>query len=133
MKNTIITTLLLLTALTAAAQKPGPDVQFQSLFQIRAALPDTIDLIHIAYNISITPDGVEVLKVTPPVGPPIWHAVPAWVEEDGRWIGVTRDGVTLIWDTSGPEAFLEIASHRQVMDMYVMAPVVLRWKRWPEN
>lgn len=132
MKHIIITSIIL-TALSATAQKPGPDVQFKSLFQIRAASPDTIELIHIAYNISITPDGVEVLKITPPVGQPTTHKVETWVQETGRWIGVTRDGVTLTWDTSGPEPFFEIASHRQVLDMYVMAPVVLRWEKRPDN
>lgn len=132
MKNTFLF-LILLAALTAGAQAPGPDVQFQSLFQIRAALPDTVELLHISYNISITPQGVEMMKVSQPVGKPEQFSVPNCVEENGRWIGVTKEGITIIWDTSRAEHFLEIATHRQVLDMYVMAPAKLTWERYPDN
>jgi hypothetical protein len=132
MKNALIIPLLLI-AISAASQTTGPNVQFKSLFQIRAALPDTIELIHIAYNISITPQGVEILKVTPPVGQPQQIPVPAWVEENGKWVGITKDGITVIWDTTQEEPFLEIATPRQVLDMYVMAPVRLRWERFNDN
>lgn len=124
----------LLLAATATAQQPGPNVQFHSLFQIRAALPDTIELLHIGYNVTLRPDGVEVIKTSPPVGPPIRHTVPLWVEDPpGRWIAVTREGLTFTWDTTQAEPFFEIASQRQVLDMYVMAPPRLLWKEAPRN
>lgn len=123
----IVCLLLFCSAVKAHGQ---PDIEFKSLFQIRAALPDTVFLIHTGYNIRVNAAGVECVPLnadTPP-GPPI--PVQNWLQGDsGEWIGVTRSGATVtLYNCCGASMFLEIATAGQVVDFYNMVPGVLHWK-----
>ena len=117
-------------AATVAKGQSAPNVEFRSLFQIRAALPDTVLLIHTGYNIRVNKSGVECVPLnadTPP-GPPI--PVQNWLQGDsGEWIGVTRSGATVtLYNCCGASMYLEIGTPGQVVDFYNMVPGVLLWK-----
>lgn len=115
---------------TVAHGQNAPNVEFRSLFQIRAALPDTILLIHTGYNIRVNQSGVECVPLNPGMtpGPPI--PVQNWLQGDGgEWIGVTKSGATVtLFNCCGAEMFLEIETAGQVVDFYNMVPAVLHWK-----
>ena len=117
-------------AATVAHGQKSPDIEFKSLFQIRAALPDTVLLIHTGYNIRVNAAGVECVPLnadTPP-GPPI--SVQTWIQGDsGEWIGVTRSGATVtLFNCCGASMYLEIETPGQVVNFYNMVPGVLHWK-----
>ena len=117
-------------AATVAKGQNAPNVEFRSLFQIRAALPDTVLLIHTGYNIRVNAAGVECVPLnadTPP-GPPI--PVQTWIQGDsGEWIGVTRSGATVtLFNCCGASMYLEIETPGQVVNFYNMVPGVLHWK-----
>lgn len=116
-------------AATVAHGQTSPDLQFRSLFQIRYALPDTVQLLHVGYNIRVNAAGVEAVPLNPAVGPLPAIAVQSWITGDaGEWIGITRSGATVTLWGSGADMYLEIATDREVMDFYNMAPPVLTWK-----
>ncbi len=127
--------LFMFCGAVAAHGQKAPDVEFKSFFQIRAALPDTVLLIHTGYNIRVNAAGVECVPLnadTPP-GPPI--PVQNWIIGDaGEWIGVTRSGGTVtLFSCCGPAMYLEIETSGQVMDFYNMVPQVLHWKERPKQ
>ena len=115
---------------TVAHGQNAPNVEFRNLFQIRAALPDTILLIHTGYNIRVNQSGVECVPLNPGMtpGPPI--PVQNWLQGDGgEWIGVTKSGATVtLFNCCGAEMFLEIETAGQVVDFYNLVPGVLHWK-----
>ena len=122
-------------AATVAHGQASPNVEFRSLFQIRAALPDTVLLIHIGYNIRVNAAGVECVPLNPdtPPGPPI--PVQNWIIGDsGEWIGVTRSGATVtLYNCCGASMYLEIETQGQVVDFYNLVPGVLHWKERPKQ
>lgn len=117
-------------AVVAQGQEASPDIEFRSLFQIRYALPDTVEIQHIGYNLRVNAAGVECVPLNPAMGSMPSIQVQNWLIGDaGEWIGVTRSGATVtLWSCCGAEMYLEIATDRQVADFYNMAPVSLRWK-----
>ncbi len=122
-------------AATVAKGQAAPNVEFRSLFQIRAALPDTVLLIHTGYNIRVNAAGVECVPLnadTPP-GPPI--PVQTWIQGDsGEWIGVTKSGATVtLYNCCGASMYMEIETRGQVVDFYSMVPGVLHWKERPKQ
>lgn len=115
---------------TAVKGQSAPDIEFRSLFQIRYAMPDTVQLQHIGYNIRLDARGVECVPLNPAQG--VMPAIPvqSWIQGDnGEWIGVTRSGATVtLWNCYGAEMYLEVATGKQVVDFFNMAPAVLTWK-----
>lgn len=122
--------LFMFCGAVAAPAQTAPDIEFRSLFQIRYALPDTVQLQHIGYNIRLDSHGVECVPLNPAQGtmPPI--PVQSWIQGDSsEWIGVTKSGGTVtLWNCCAGEMYLEIAAGSQVVDFFNMAPAVLTWK-----
>jgi len=114
---------------TVAHGQTSPNVEFRSLFQIRYALPDTVQLQHVGYNIRLNTSGVECVPLNPAMGAMPAIPVQNWIIGDsGEWIGVTRSGGTVtLWSCCGADMYLEIAAASQVVDFYNMAPN-LTWK-----
>lgn len=120
---------------TVANSQTAPDIEFRSLFQIRAALPDTVLLLHEGYNIRIDAAGVECVPLNPAAGTLPTIPVQSWIQGDsGEWIGITKGGATVtVWHQGRPEMYLEIATTTTVMDFYNMLPAVLRWQQQKTN
>lgn len=57
--------VLAIWAFRCAAQ---PDAEFRSLFQIRRVIPDTVQILHIGYNLRVTAAGVECVPTNPANG-----------------------------------------------------------------
>lgn len=108
----------------------SPDVEFKSLFQIRYAMPDTIQILHVGHNIRLDKSGVECVPINPKMGTMPAIPVQSWLQGDnGEWIGVTKSGGTVtLWDCCGDEMHLQIASGTQEVYFYNMAPSLLTLK-----
>lgn len=131
MKNTLLLFLLLVAATAGAQDATPPNTAFRSLFQIRAAMPDTIELWHAAYNITLSATGAELV----PISGGVVHQLllrEAWQPTERGWSANTLEGFLLTWDTAAAEPFFEIATGRQVVDYYINAPARLQWQQWPK-
>lgn len=103
------------------------EMHFQSFFQIRYALPDTVQLLHIPYNVTVSKIGVQSVPINGSGQTTI--PVQNWIAGDaGEWIGVTKSGATVTVYGQGPTMYLEIKTENNVLDMYNGCPQVLTWK-----
>jgi hypothetical protein len=103
------------------------EMHFQSFFQIRYALPDTVQLLHIPYNVTVSKIGVQSVPINGSGQTTI--PVQNWIAGDaGEWIGVTKSGATVTVYGQGPTMYLEIKTANNVLDMYNGCPQVLTWK-----
>lgn len=121
--------LSMMFALTATKCAAQPDTEFRSLFQIRYAMPDSVQLIHFGYNLRVNSAGVECIPINPAYGtePPI--SVQSWIQGDGgEWIGVTKSGGTVTLYGAGPGMYLEVISKTEILQLFNMAPAVLTLK-----
>jgi len=118
--------VLAIWAFRCAAQ---PDAEFRSLFQIRRVIPDTVQILHIGYNLRVTAAGVECVPTNPANGSMPAISVQTWIRGDaGEWIGVTKSGATVTLWGVGQAQYLEIDSGREVLFLYYGAPALLTLK-----